>query len=101
MKRTFALLACLALVFATGACGNEHDHDHPHPHEKPDPKDNAPAQPPEGFANANCPIMGNPIDTEIDAAPWKEGKKVGFCCPGCIDKWNELSEADKVAKLAQ
>ena len=34
-----------------------------------------------------CPIMGNPIDKTVYAD--YEGKRVYFCCAGCIPKFNE------------
>ena len=27
-------------------------------------------------------------------------KTVGFCCPGCIEKWDALTDAEKTEKLA-
>ncbi len=33
-----------------------------------------------------CPIMGNPINKEVFAD--HDGKRVYFCCAGCIDKFN-------------
>jgi hypothetical protein len=29
------------------------------------------------------------------------GKTVGFCCPGCIKKWDGLSEDEKTQKLTE
>ena len=31
--------------------------------------------------NAVCPVMGNPVDPEITVD--YEGRRIGFCCPGC------------------
>ncbi len=50
--------------------------------------------------NANCPIMGSPVKPDGGSAEYN-GKTVGFCCPGCVDKWTALSEEDKVKKLAE
>ena len=58
-----------------------------------------PAEVSMGMVNANCPIMGGAVD-EGAAAEYK-GNKVGFCCPGCINKWNEMSESDKDAFIAK
>ncbi|MBN1816272.1 MAG: efflux RND transporter periplasmic adaptor subunit [Sedimentisphaerales bacterium] len=45
-----------------------------------------------------CPVMGNPIDETVFTE--YQGKKVYFCCPGCIDTF--LAEPDKyLAKLPQ
>lgn len=40
--------------------------------------------------NEFCPITKEPVDKSI----WieHEGRKVYFCCPGCIDKFKEQSE---------
>jgi hypothetical protein len=56
------------------------------------------------FANTKCPIMGQPLDPKqvpdhlIRAY---KGQKIGFCCAGCPEKWDGLSEAQKEAKLKQ
>lgn len=53
--------------------------------------------------NTKCPIMGNEISakdlTAENVREWN-GKKVGFCCPPCLEEWDELSDADKAEKLA-
>lgn len=54
------------------------------------------------FVNAKCPIMGNVINPEkVTADLIKEfkGQKVAFCCAGCPDKWDALSDEEKAAKL--
>jgi len=54
------------------------------------------------FANAKCPIMGHPIDPQRvpdHLVREYKGQKVAFCCPGCPEKWDGLSEAQKEAKL--
>ncbi len=54
------------------------------------------------FANAKCPIMGSVINPEkVTADLIKEfkGQKVAFCCAGCPDKWDALSDEDKATKL--
>ena len=50
--------------------------------------------------NANCPIMGSPVKADGGSADYN-GKTVGFCCPGCIEKWTALSDEDKAKKLAE
>ena len=55
------------------------------------------------FVNASCPIMGTPIDlSKVPDSLTREykGKKVAFCCAGCPVTWDELSDAEKDAKLA-
>ena len=29
------------------------------------------------------------------------GSTIGFCCPGCIDEWNKLSDTEKTDALAK
>jgi len=56
------------------------------------------------FANTVCPIMGAPINPNKVAANLVreyQGQKVAFCCAGCPAAWDQLSEADKTAKLKQ
>ncbi len=48
--------------------------------------------------NANCPIMGSPVKAGGGSAEWS-GKTVGFCCPGCVKKWDALSSDEKSQKL--
>jgi hypothetical protein len=54
-------------------------------------------------ANAKCPILGG----AVNSAKWPvvltrdyKGQKVGFCCGGCPETWDKLSDADKDKKLA-
>jgi hypothetical protein len=55
-----------------------------------------------GVVNVRCPIMGTKIDPadvpEELTRQWK-GKTVGFCCPGCPAKWDELTDEQKKEKL--
>jgi len=55
--------------------------------------------PPEGTdIQTHCPVMGNPIDKDIFTE--YRGKKVYFCCPGCIEQF--LAEPEKyLDKLPQ
>ena len=54
-----------------------------------------------GAINDTCPIMtGNEVDPNATMADF-EGTKVGFCCNGCISKWNTMSYAQKKQFLAQ
>lgn len=55
------------------------------------------------FANTKCPMMGGVIQPEkVMPALTREfnGQKVAFCCGGCPDMWDKLSEPQKQAKLA-
>jgi len=49
--------------------------------------------------NEHCPIMGSEVTDDGGRTDWN-GQTIGFCCPGCIDEWNALSDEDKTAKLA-
>ena len=54
------------------------------------------------FANTKCPIMGHPINPKNvpdNLIREYKGQKVGFCCAGCPERWDALSEAQKEAKL--
>ena len=54
--------------------------------------------------NAKCPIMGNTFNSAKVAPELVRefaGQKVGFCCAGCPDKWDKLSDMEKTAKLAK
>lgn len=48
-------------------------------------------------ANDRCPIMGGKVNPKLTRS--FEGKTVGFCCAGCFPKWDNLSDAEKKAKL--
>lgn len=51
-------------------------------------------------SNTHCPIMGHEVSPDGGSTQWKD-KTIGFCCEGCIDDWNELTEEQKAAKLAE
>jgi hypothetical protein len=51
------------------------------------------------FVNARCPIMGGK-PTEALTRDYN-GQKVGFCCAMCPGQWDNLSDADKAAKLSK
>ena len=44
-----------------------------------------------------CPVMGNPIDKTLFAD--YNGKRVYFCCPGCIDTFN--ADPEKYIKILE
>lgn len=50
-------------------------------------------------SNTVCPIMGHEVTDDGGHAEF-DGKTVGFCCTGCIEKWEALSDEEKAAKLA-
>ena len=56
------------------------------------------------FVNAVCPMMGSPIKPEtVTASLTREykGEQVAFCCGGCPEAWDKLTDAQKEAKLAK
>ena len=53
--------------------------------------------------NGKCPMMGNKFDRAKVAADLVRefaGQKIGFCCAGCPEKWDKLSDVEKTGKLA-
>ena len=66
--------------------------------------DKSSAAPADGkkFANAKCPIMGskiNPDNVTANLVREYKGKKIAFCCDGCPQQWDKLSDEQKEAKL--
>ena len=62
----------------------------------------APATSPTSIVNARCPILGSKLDRAN--VPDKltrtyKGQRVGFCCDGCPQAWDKLSDAEKDKKL--
>ena len=56
------------------------------------------------FVNAVCPLMGSPIKPEkVTASLTREykGQNVGFCCGGCPEAWDKLTDSQKEEKLAK
>lgn len=49
--------------------------------------------------NTVCPIMLGKIDGTT-STDWN-GKKIGFCCPPCVDEWNSLTDEEKTEALAK
>ena len=50
--------------------------------------------------NDTCPMMGSPVEDDGGRTEYA-GETVGFCCPGCIDEFEALDDAGKVAALAE
>lgn len=51
-------------------------------------------------ANSMCVL--NPTEHVSEGVMTEyKGAKIGFCCNGCVAKFNAMSDADKVAKLAK
>jgi len=49
--------------------------------------------------NEVCPIMGGKVTAEGGTVEWN-GKTIGFCCDGCEEKWEALTDHEKTEKLA-
>lgn len=42
--------------------------------------------------NKICPVMGGEVEKDTAYKVEYEGKVIGFCCQGCVDKFNENPE---------
>ena len=54
------------------------------------------------LANVKCPIMGAPIRPDRvtpDLVRQYQGQKLAFCCAGCPEMWDKLTDTNKQAKL--
>ena len=52
------------------------------------------------FANAFCPIELKAISGEGEVTTWNN-QTIGYCCDGCKEKFEALSDDDKKAALAK
>ncbi len=87
MTRTLAATAILAATAAAlGACSSPQEAD----------TDSAVSA---GMINDRCPIAGQPVNPDADAAKW-QGGTVGFCCNGCSSRWDSMSDDERAAALA-
>lgn len=58
-------------------------------------------EPPGGVANTKCPIMLSPVSNPPpDLTRRYKGLTIGFCCGGCPDAWDKLSDVERDQKLA-
>ena len=86
-----SILSILAVVVAVslGACASNHAADDAKPRCK---------QPKGGTiitVNEYCAVVNDdPVDQAVPFAEWK-GQKIGFCCKGCLPKWNKMTDAEK------
>ncbi len=93
MKRTpFLIVPLLLLVglFCLAGCGKS----------DPPPRKSTAARP--AVVNTTCPIMGGDVHPGVTGNLYTifDGKGVGFCCPGCKEKFDALPDAEKESKLA-
>jgi len=65
-------------------------------------RSDVPPPPKRAVRNVRCPIMGSEIDPnnvpEELVRLW-QGQRIGFCCAGCPEAWEKLSDTEKQAKL--
>jgi hypothetical protein len=64
--------------------------------------DSPTTKPASPYVNVRCPIMKGEIDpAKVTDATTRvfNGQKVAFCCAGCPEKWDKLSDKEKQAKL--
>ncbi len=47
-----------------------------------------------GMLNATCPFSGNPVG-QGSATAQGHGETVGFCCAGCVSRWDGWSDGQK------
>jgi hypothetical protein len=98
--RSILVLTGIALAFALpflGGCEKESTG-------KRETKQTPVSQAKSKFINTRCPIMGTPINP--DKVPENltrvfKGQKVAFCCGGCPDEWDKLTDKEKEAKLKE
>ena len=78
MKRT--ILAASIAAFVICGCKSDEKTDEP-------TTQSAAAM---GALNDTCPISGNPVAENASTVSYG-GYEVGFCCNGCVGKWNDES----------
>ncbi|MFO0828105.1 MAG: hypothetical protein U0572_08140 [Phycisphaerales bacterium] len=91
MRRTLVLALCLAAAMPCACASTE---------KKTESPDYCASVKPGTVTSANyyCVVMLNdPVDPTV-TREWK-GQKVGFCCQGCIKKWDAMTDAQKDAAV--
>ncbi|HYE60972.1 MAG TPA: hypothetical protein VD997_03160 [Phycisphaerales bacterium] len=53
-----------------------------------------------GAMNSTCPVAGGKVNANAGTVSYK-GQEVGFCCAGCKGKFENMSDADRAAKMAK
>jgi hypothetical protein len=92
MKRSAlcaSVLAC-SMILAMGGCADQ---------QKTEAQP-AMAMSPAGTVNYYC-VMNPDDKVEVNSptTTWR-GEKIGFCCGGCVGKWNKMTDAQKDAAVA-
>jgi hypothetical protein len=96
MKTSLVVTVLAAAALCLGACTKEVKTE-----SKPTPTKTAPPAKTGsmGIMNSKCPISGETVDKDDPTTDYNGGK-VAFCCKNCMAKFNNMSDADKAAKLA-
>ena len=42
--------------------------------------------------NDSCPVMGGPVDKGTSNTTMYKGKRIGFCCSGCVEAFKKDPE---------
>jgi len=95
--------ACVVGLSAAGCDSGDGDEGQSTGNQEPRTPPDAPAET-GAVVNDVCPIMGSPVDpadVPENLTRVYDGKKIGFCCPGCPEAWDELSDAEKDRKLQE
>lgn len=83
MKIVFPLAVMMALALFIGVQSGAAENK-----EKVDPKP----------VNPLCPITGGEVKEDGGKLVWNN-TTIGFCCPGCIDKFDKMTAKEKATKL--
>jgi hypothetical protein len=96
MRRQTAILSCIVIAALSAGCNSSGSH--------------AAGEESEAYCrsvkpgevttvNHYCAVMNeDPVDPSL-SHEWN-GQKVGFCCKGCIPRWEKMSDEQKTAALA-
>jgi len=90
MKVTALLVPVLAAALLVG-CNRDSRNNNPHNNNTHGTKANM------GMVNKNCPVSGRAASSEHTTQ--YKGQTVGFCCGGCPERFNKMSDAEKTAKV--
>ena len=52
-----------------------------------------------GILNETCPVMGEAVNPRSETVTYN-GATIGFCCNGCVAKWNDMQHTEKAAFVA-
>ena len=81
MKRTTLVCLILGTTLLIAGCAS-----------KP-----APTPPTSDLVNKTCPLMGDPANPSYQVE--YKGGKVGLCCSRCVERWKDMTNAERDAAL--